>query len=390
MTNRGETDPPEPPPEPEVEYGMPDDAEEARRPSVVERLSDMLGKRPHLRSLALTGLFLIAVFGVLYVARAVFIPLAFALMLYFLLRPTVRILGRLLIPRAIGSALVLGGLLALFGLAVVELGAPATQWAERLPAALRQLEKKSEVLRKPVARVSELAERVERVTTVNRDDKSRQVAIERPPLFDVIIERAAGLVTELFVMLIAAYFLLIDGDALLGRLFRWLPDVSERERAGAVINEVERRMSQYLRTVTLINVMLGVALGALLSAVHMPNPWLWAVMATVLNYVPYLGAAIGIVTVALASVVTFPSLSDALLPPLTYLGLATIEGNVLSPLILGRAFEISPLVVFVWLVFWGWLWSVPGAIVAVPLLMLLKITCEQSPTLRPIADLMRR
>jgi predicted PurR-regulated permease PerM len=197
-------------------------------------------------------------------------------------------------------------------------------------------------------------------------------------------------VAELLVTLFAAYFLLLDGDTLLERLFRLLPGTPDRHRVGSMINEIEARMGQYLRTVTAINVGLALALGAVLHALGMPNPWLWAGLAGILNYVPYLGAGVGIVTVGLASFATFRDTSAAILPPLVYLGLATIEGNILTPLVLGRAFKISPLVVFVWLVFWGWLWSIPGAIVAVPLLMLIKITCEQSPSLVPIAALMRR
>ena len=237
-------------------------------------------------------------------------------------------------------------------------------------------------------RASQFADKVERATDVGRDER-REVALDKPGLFHNVLEGTTEFIAQLFVMLFAAYFLLIDGDALLGRLFRLLPDTPDRERAGSVINVIERRMGQYLRTVTLINLGLAV-LGAALHALGMPNPWLWAGLAAILNYVPYLGPGVGIVTVGLASFLTFRDTSTAILPPLVYLGLATIEGNVLTPMILGRAFHISPLVVFVWLVFWGWLWSVPGAIISVPLLMLIKITCEQTPTLGPMAALMRR
>jgi predicted PurR-regulated permease PerM len=117
---------------------------------------------------------------------------------------------------------------------------------------------------------------------------------------------------------------------------------------------------------------------------------LWGVLAACLHYIPYVGSAIGIGIVGLASLASFPQLSDAALPPLAYLALTTIEGNVISPIILGRTFSVSPLVIFVWLVFWGWLWGIPGAVIAVPLLMLIKVTCEQSPALAPVAAFLRR
>lgn len=367
----------------------PEDELEQARPSLVERLSETLDHNPRWRSLAQTGLFLIAFITVLHVARSIAIPLTFALMLYFLLRPAVRHLGRYRIPKPLGSALILLLLMALGALAVRELITPATEWAGRLPQAVRQLERRVQVLRRPVERATELAEKVERVTDVGRAPGTREVTLERPGLLDSAVAAVVELAAELFVTLFAAYFLLLDGDTLLARLFRLVPDVRDRARAGTVINEVERRMSQYLRTVTVINIGLGVVLGAALSLVGMPNPWLWGGMAAMLNYVPYLGSGAGIVIVGLASFSSFRDTSEALLPPLVYLGVTAVEGNLLTPWILGRAFQISPLVVFVWLVFWAWLWSVPGAIVAVPLLMLIKITCEQSATLRPIAALMR-
>jgi len=259
-----------------------------------------------------------------------------------------------------------------------------------LPQATQTFEHKLENLRRPMQRASQLADKVERATDVGRDESVREVTLDKPGLLQNVLEGTTQFLAELFVMLFTAYFLLIDGDALLNRLFRLLPDAPDRERAGVVINAIERRMGQYLGTVTLINLGLGVALGTGLQLLGMPNPWLWAGLAAVFNYVPYLGPGVGIVTVGLASFLTFRETSTALLPPLVYLGLATVEGNVVTPLILGRTFHISPLVVFVWLVFWGWLWSVPGAIISVPLLMLITITCEQSPSLAPIAALIRR
>jgi predicted PurR-regulated permease PerM len=367
----------------------PDSLGETGRPSFPERLSLAVAQRPHLRTLAEVGLFLIALLVALYVARDVIVPLTFALMLYFLLRSSVRLLMRLRLPRAAAGAVVLLGVVLLLGAAVFELSTPAANWAERLPVAVRQLEFKSRAFKAPVEKASRIAEKVEQFTEIGRNGAIPQVAIVKPGLFDALLESTFALLGQLLITLIAAYFLLLDGDTLLGRLFRMLPDFGGRERATAVINQVELRMGQYLRTVTLINLALGVCLGAILQVLGMPNPWLWAGMASVLNYVPYLGPAVGMMVVALASFVSFDQASSAILPPLCYLALTSVEGNILTPLVLGRAFRISPLVVFVWLAFWAWLWSVPGAILAVPMLMLINIICEQSPTLSHISRLIR-
>jgi predicted PurR-regulated permease PerM len=122
----------------------------------------------------------------------------------------------------------------------------------------------------------------------------------------------------------------------------------------------------------------------------MPNPVLWGVVAGLLHFVPYVGAAVGVSALGLAAFVTLPTLGDAVLPPLLYLLFTAIEANLVSPFVLGRAFHLNPLVIFVWLVFWGWLWGIGGAVIAVPLLVLLKITCDQSHELRPISELLER
>jgi predicted PurR-regulated permease PerM len=327
--------------------------------------------------------------GALYFARDVIVPLMFALMLYFLLRPSVRLLARLRLPRAVGGAVVLVGVVLLLGLATVELSGPASNWAERLPVAVRQLEFKSRAIKAPVERASRIAEKVEQFAEIGRSGAIPQVAIMKPGLFDSLLESTFTLVGQLLITLIAAYFLLLDGDTFLGRLFRMLPELEGRERAAALINQVEQRMGQYLRTVTLINLALGACLGVILQLLGMPNPWLWAGMASLLNYVPYLGAAVGMIVVGLASFVSFDSASSAILPPLSYLALTSVEGNILTPLVLGHTFRISPLVVFVWLAFWAWLWSIPGAVLAVPMLMLINIVCEQSSTLSRISRLIR-
>jgi predicted PurR-regulated permease PerM len=192
------------------------------------------------------------------------------------------------------------------------------------------------------------------------------------------------------VSLFALYFALLSGDVLLARVIAWVPDLKGQRHTADVLDSIQRGMSRYLGTVFAINLAVGctVALGMFL--LHMPNPLLWGALALVVNFVPYVGPLVGILTVGAVALASFDTPTAALLPPLFYLVLAAVEGNVITPLILGRTCELDPLVIFVWLLFWGWLWGVPGAIVAVPLLMLIKLTCEKSLVLRPIAGLIAR
>ncbi len=200
---------------------------------------------------------------------------------------------------------------------------------------------------------------------MSQSDAVQRVDVVQPGVLEGLLARATSIAVQLAFTGVAAFFMLIDGDALLGRLFQMAPALPGNRRPTAVINEVGSRMSAYLGAVTLVNLGLGTLLAGVLALLHMPNPLLWGGLAAVLTYVPYVGPAVGIALVTLASFVTFPTVGTALVPPLAYLCLSTLEGNFVTPFVLGRRFSVRPLVLFVWLAIWAWLWSVAGAILAV-------------------------
>jgi predicted PurR-regulated permease PerM len=367
---------------------------EREPPSVMppsSRLGEQLERAlpPSARTLALLGLLLIGVGGVLYLARVVFIPLTFALMLSFLLSPAVTWLEHRRLPRSVGAALVVSLLLGAGTFAVVELANPAADWIARSPGVLKTLERKVRPWRRPVKSVSELAERVERITKVDDGKAPREVTLEKPGILSTALDTVWAVAAGALVTLFALYFSLLTGDVLLARVIAWVPDLSQR-RTAEVILSIQQGMSRYLRTVFAINFGVGCAVAVAMYALHMPNPFLWGALALLVNFVPYVGPFVGILTVAAVALASFDDMTQALWPPLFYLVFASVEGNVLTPLILGRTTELDPLVIFVWLLFWGWLWGIPGAIVAVPLLMLIKLMCERSQVLGPVAALISR
>ncbi len=342
----------------------------------------------------ITGLFLIALLALLYVGKLVLMPVVFALVLALVLRPTVRALSKLWIPASLASALVLTTIMGAAAVGVMRLSEPAVEWAEKMPRALRMVEQRTRGLRKPVEDVSELAGSVDRLIQVNKGPKPREVALDRPSLLEVGMGAIVELITGATVMLIALYFMLIAPPESLARIFgftRGAPTMDaavgapDAGAAVALVRRLEQQVSQYLRIVVVINAGLGLAVGTVLAALGMPNPVLWGVLAAVLTFVPYLGPLLGVLAVALASIVTFPDLAQAALPPLSYMVLATIEGNLLTPLVLGRRLKIHPLILFVWLLLWGALWGIGGAVLAAPTLALIKLASDENPAWSPLS-----
>jgi predicted PurR-regulated permease PerM len=388
--NEGETPVSEEPPGAPARAQLPGEPEDGQRaPS--SRLGEQLARAlpPSARTLGVIGLFSIALGAVLYLARVVFVPLTFALMLSFLLSPLVTRLERLRLPRAVGAALLVLTLLAAGGVAATELAGPAADWIGRSPRVLQTLEHRVRPWRRPVRSVSELAERVDRMTKMDERKAPQEVTLEKPGILSLALDTVWTLAAGSLVTVFALYFMLLTGDVLLGRVSTWLPDLNQRGTA-ELITSIQRGMSRYLGTVFAINLAVGCAVALAMYLLKMPNPLLWGALATILNFVPYIGPFFGILTVGAVSLATFDNPTAAMLPPLFYLVFASIEGNVITPLILGRTCELDPLIIFVWLLFWGWLWGIPGAIVAVPLLMLIKLTCEKSLVLKPVAAFISR
>ncbi|GIV57743.1 MAG: hypothetical protein KatS3mg042_0656 [Rhodothermaceae bacterium] len=180
------------------------------------------------------------------------------------------------------------------------------------------------------------------------------------------------------------YFLLAGGDRFLRRLVETLPLLRHKRNAVAIIRRIEQELSRYFLLVTLVNAGLGGAVAGVLYLLDMPNPLLWGVLAGVLNYVPYLGGLVGILVIGLVALVSFDTLGEALLPPLAYLMLNTMEAYAITPALLGRRLRLNPVAILVSIVFWGWIWGVAGAILAVPLLVSFKIICDNVRALSAI------
>jgi predicted PurR-regulated permease PerM len=355
----------------------------------IRKTGEALRDQLEIRSIAVTGLFVLALFYTLYFAREFFLPIVLAVLLDFLLSPLIRTLKRARIPEPLGAAIVIVALLAATAGAGYGLAGPAREWGGKLPASMRAATERLQTLRRPVEQVSKTAEQVEEATKMN-DSKTAEVVVKGPSLTERLFGTTQTILTTLLEVVILLYFLLAAGDLFLQKLIKVLPQFRDKKKAVAIARETEASISTYLVTVTLVNLGLGLAVAAVMYLLKMPNPLLWGALAAFAEFIPYLGATALVAVLTLAGLVTFDQVGHAILVPVGYLAVNLLQSQFISPLILGRRLTLNPVAIFVGLVFWWWIWGVPGAFIAVPLIATFKIFCDHIEALAPIGEFLGR
>lgn len=337
---------------------------------------------------SLTVISVLALCYTLFVARALVLPVVVAILLSFLLRPAVRALRTWHIKEPLGAALVVLGGVALLGSLIILLSGPARSWIDRAPAAMGDVERKLRKVTASFGRWEATAARVEQIASgsATRSAPPAAAAAPRTPF----LRRAFGGVASSFPIIVSVifltYFLLASGDLFMRKMMRVLPRGAERELPKRISEEVETSVSRYLRTAVLINVGLGLATWGVLRLLGMPNAGLWGTIAGLLNIVPYLGAMLTLVILSVAAITVFDSIGQALLVPGAFLLLNILESNVVTPTLMGRQFPLNTVALFIGIMFWGFIWGIAGAILAVPMMVTLKILCDHIPALRPFGE----
>ena len=372
--------------EPDVDATADAEAEPGRPKPDITKLGELMRDRAATRSIGISGLFVLALFYTLYFARDFFLPIVFALLLDFLLGPVVRTLARLRIPTPLGAALVIFTLLGTLGAAAYELSEPAQDWVARAPNTLARMGARLRELRKPVEQVSKTAEQVEEATTVSGPAKTPEVVLKGPSLSQRLFGSTQHFVTGALEVIVLLYFLLAAGDLFLQKLIKVLPAFQDKRKAVLIARETEASVSAYLLTVSMVNVGEGIVVAGVMYLLGMPNAGLWGGLVALLEFIPYLGATAMSAILFLAALTTFNDLGHALLVPGSYLAINVLQANFVSPMVLGHRLTLNPVAVLVGLIFWWWLWDIPGAFIAVPLTATLKIFCDHIETLAPVGE----
>jgi len=379
----------------------------------MERQKGLIAARP-LRTPVL-GLFVLALLYTLYLASEILIPIAAAILLALLLEPLVRGLARLHVIPPIGAALVLVGLFV--GIAGgVSLFAPqAEKWLAQMPDIVAEVREKIEG---PIEQVKSAKKEVEdaldekqeqtepeavtptylseRGVVSEPDEKAEETDAAEPApesgvtLIELLFQTVAvfrSIGWTFFITFFLLYFLLSTGDMIRENFIAALPADNHRRRVLIVARNVQRSVSTYFAVIALINVGLAVVMSAALYAIGLPNPALWGAIAGILNFIPYLGPLAGAGIVTVVGLVSFETPLDALGPPLIYIAINALEGNLVTPMLLSNRLTLNPLAVFLFVVFWAWMWGVAGALMAVPMLACLKAVCDSDSNMAPFGAL---
>ena len=337
------------------------------------------------RSLGITILSILALLYTLYFARDFLLPVVMALLLDLLFSPVVRAFTRIGIGAPLGAAIVVVGLLALVSFGAYELSTPVERWVAEAPATLARAEARMKKLTKPLERVRRTAEQVETATSAT-PPKATEVVVRGPGLVARVFGTTQRFVAGSLEVLILLYFLLAAGDLFLQKLVKVLPQLGDKRTAVQIARKAESSISTYLITAMAVNVGEGIVVAVVLYFLGMPNPPLWGAVVALLEFVPYLGAATIIVVLSVAALTTFDSVTHALLIPAAFLAINLVQANLVSPLLYSRRLTLNPVALFVGLAFWWWIWGIPGAFIAVPLMATFKIFCDHIDSLAPIGE----
>jgi predicted PurR-regulated permease PerM len=359
------------------------DAEPATPPPLTETAVSRAPQRGGFAMrVSVVGLFIIALLAVLVTAKTVLIPIFAAMLLAAVFQPLVDFYRRYRIPAPLGAAvIVISLILMIFGVAQI-IGEPLSDWLQALPAAFSSLQDTFMHWWIPVGRKMGMgASEAAQTARVGP-----QVAAQTVSITGVMLGWLQHLVAGTAATLILLFFLLSSPYLFTLKMVRVLPRLRDKMKAVEIVRTVGREVSVYFLTITCINIGLGVATTLVMYALGMPTPLLWGVMATLFNFVPYVGPATCLAVLALTAWTTFQTAAHVIAVPAAFFALTILEGQILNPLIVGNRLRCNPVVIFASMTVWAWMWGIPGLVAAVPILVVLKTFAYHVDALAPVAE----
>jgi predicted PurR-regulated permease PerM len=342
----------------------------------------------HIRRL-LTGLLLIVSIAAVYFARDFLMPAVFALFIAVTLRPLVRNLSRRGIPAWATTAAIVIVASVLIAIAAFAFAGALLQWIEDAPRLQREFLSKVASLRSSFSGLISIGETIKDAATPDAGANVQEVVVREsmlPTIFTLIAGYPVNVIFVASGAVVIAVFLMASGDMFYEKLIRILPSFQDKKAALRIVLDVEREVSAYLISITLINAGLAASVGLAFWAIGLPTPHLWALFAFILNFIPYLGPITGLILSAAISIVVFESIGQALLAPLVYGALIGLETQIITPTLLSRRMQINAVMILLSLAFWAWAWGIAGIVLAVPILVTFRVLCSHIEALSPIGE----
>ena len=332
----------------------------------------------------------------LALGREFFIPIALALCFQALLTPLVRGLGRLRIPPPAGAAIVVLGALAVLVVGAWALSGPASEWVDQAPSNIATARRKLREIGRPLDRLTAAAEGTPVPVAPNAPPPAPAPPLPAqaapgpavPSLFAQLLGRATTVVAGGLEVIVLVYLMLAAGNMLFRKLVKLLPAPDDLRTATDILNKTERIVANYLTITALINVGQGIAVGLAMWAIGMPDPFIWGVVTFVLEFIPYLGGVIIVGLLLIDGFSVFPGLGQVLVAPAIYLVISTLQNNVVSPYAYGNRLKLNPLAVMIFVLFWWFIWGIPGVFLAIPIAATLKVLGDQVPRMATLAELL--
>jgi len=339
-------------------------------------------------SATLTVIVSLMLIATLRLGRALVLPIVIAVLLTLTLSAPVRWLRTKRVPGRLAAALVVFGMLGAAIGGVSLLAAPAVEWVASAPKTIKTLETKIRRIMLPFTALQRSAERMQQAAAPAASDAPRTVQLATPGLLGQFSADSLATIPVALPVVFLTYFLLANEPLVRRKLSGLLPGRYELQRREHLLGEIERAASHFLITVSAINLGVGAVTALGLWAVGVPNPVLWGGIAAMLNFVPYVGPMVTVTLIAIVSLASIDSTGRALLAPAAFLAVHLTESNLVTPVVLGRHLPVNTVAMFLGLLFFGWMWGIPGAVLAVPLTVCVKLFCDHIPSLKHVGALL--
>jgi predicted PurR-regulated permease PerM len=323
-------------------------------------------------------------------AARVVVPVLVAILFSVMLAPAVRLLTQWRVPRAFASLLILGLAIAAGGVLLNALAKPAVDWIAHAPKAIEQFAHQVQQLWRPIADASKKAtEQIAQMTqSAPAPAPVRVVDTSTPDTLVQMLSAAPGIIMEILVTLLLTFVFLQHGDAVLRKLVELAPDWHAKRGVVVATRDAQRDLSVYVFTISVINAVLGIATATALWALGIPDAVLWGGVAAAFNFAPYIGPMLTVAALSVVGITNAHSLLLGLAPPAAFLALHFIESFVVTPFLAGRRLALDPIMIFLSLLLFGWMWGIAGLLIAVPLLTCLKIIASRVPAWAALAKLL--